>query len=120
MQFTIGILHKAGRSNELAGDIAVCSGAIAVPSEPFDVTSTGHANERFDLLQSLHARLRLIRLLKAAFLRSTCHSRQKRPLDKVETAPMQEGGDDRARGSGVTETYVTTGSVSVNGHLRDE
>src|SRR6201984_826042 len=54
MQLTIGILHKAGRSSELLGDIAVGPGPIAVPPEVFEVTSTGHANERFDLLQTLH------------------------------------------------------------------
>src|ERR1700751_5946294 len=51
MQLTVGILHKAGRSSELLGDIAVGPGPIAVPPEVFEVTSTGHANERFDLLQ---------------------------------------------------------------------
>src|SRR5580700_11311416 len=53
MQFTIGILHKAGRSGKLLGDIAVGPGSIAVPSEAFEVTSTCHANKCFDLLQTL-------------------------------------------------------------------
>src|SRR5277367_1308432 len=47
MQLTIGILHKAGRSGKLLGDIAIGSGSIAVPPEAFEVTSTRHANECF-------------------------------------------------------------------------
>src|ERR1700740_2860043 len=47
MQLTIGILHKAGRSGELLGDIAVGPGSIAVPPEVSEVASTRHANERF-------------------------------------------------------------------------
>src|SRR5271154_5512281 len=54
LQVTVGILHKSRGPGKSSSDITVSAGSIAVPAKALKVATTRHANERFDLLQTLH------------------------------------------------------------------
>src|SRR5271163_3512087 len=54
LQFTVGTLHEAGGPCKASSDITVSPGSITVPAKALKVAAARHANERFDLLQTLH------------------------------------------------------------------